>query len=269
MPQFNKVQLGLVAEQLVEIDSTNAEMVRRLSADPPPPGGFLLTAQHQISGRGQSGKHWHSSAGENWMGSLVLHPTHLFADQAFRLSQVCALAVKATVEQFIPSGNSAKQGYSGDKPSVNIKWPNDVLVAGRKIAGILIQTGIQGRQLSWAVLGIGLNVNQQAFPADLARPATSLALESRQAIDLKEVQSQLLSHLQYYYEQTDQPDFSALDQAYQLHLFQRDELALYRDLNNNETFEGLLRGTDTQGRLLLDGAKGRLTTYDPQTIAFL
>ncbi|MEM7573168.1 MAG: biotin--[acetyl-CoA-carboxylase] ligase [Bacteroidota bacterium] len=269
MSQFNKVQLGLVAEQLVEIDSTNAELVRRLSVNPPPPGGFLLTAQHQTSGRGQSGKQWHSTAGKNWMGSLLLHPVHLFADQAFRLSQVCALAVKETVEQFIPNYTSVKEDDSAGKPTVSIKWPNDILVDGRKIAGILIQTGIQGRQLSWAILGIGLNANQKAFPASLARPATSLALESRQLIDLKVLQSQLLSRLQYFYEQSAHPNFRTLDQAYQLHLFQRDELSHYRDLKSNKTFKGLLRGTDMQGRLLLDGPQGRLTTYDPQTIAFL
>ena len=280
MPQFNKVRLGLVAEQLIEVDSTNAELVRRLAERPLPPAGFLLSTQRQSKGRGQTGKQWHSEAGANWTASLLLYPTHLAADQAFRLSQVCALAVRDVVVAMLANGSSSTNRLSADSvdqnlrgtigpAEVQIKWPNDILVDSRKIAGILIQTGIQGRMLSWAILGIGLNVNQRQFPSGLARVPTSLALETGKTVGLEDLQSQLLARLGYYYNQTASAHFTALDGAYQSQLFQRDQQSLYRDLQSGETFEGILRGTDQQGRLLLDGPEGRLTTYDPQSIAFL
>jgi BirA family transcriptional regulator, biotin operon repressor / biotin---[acetyl-CoA-carboxylase] ligase len=124
--------------------------------------GALFGAETQLRGRGRRGSAWHSEPGAGLWFSVLLRP-QLAADVAPALSLCAGLAVRAAV-----ASRSAAQ--------VAVKWPNDVLAGGRKIAGILIESQVIGQQLSGVVVGIGLNVEQRAFPEELAELATSLAL---------------------------------------------------------------------------------------------
>ncbi|MEL6667887.1 MAG: biotin--[acetyl-CoA-carboxylase] ligase [Bacteroidota bacterium] len=278
MDSFNKIEIGLVSERMIAVDSTNTELVRRLQSGAVLPEGFVLSAHHQTQGRGQGGTHWHTQAGTNWTGSIYLRPAHLSADLGFRLSQVAALATVRVCEVLLreyfshprlvsPSGKGTD--YSNKTGKISIKWPNDILVDDRKIAGILIQTGLQGQRLAWAVIGIGLNVNQLDFPPGLNRPACSLAMLIGQTIDIDEVQSTLIQALQTEYVRSQDDLAQALNQDYQSLLYRRGELATYREQGQARTFVGILRGTDAEGRLLLDGPDGRLRTYDPKSIVFV
>ena len=121
--------------------------------------GTTVAAEYQTAGKGQQGNRWESEAGKNIMCSLLLYPDFLPIHQNFLLSEVVALGVKDTVEQYI-------------RP-IDIKWPNDIYYQNRKIAGILIENELTGQIISKSIVGIGLNVNQEQF-SDAAPNAVSL-----------------------------------------------------------------------------------------------
>jgi BirA family biotin operon repressor/biotin-[acetyl-CoA-carboxylase] ligase len=146
------------------------------------PGPLAIFAEHQTAGRGRFARKWESESGEGLSLSLLLRPT---AAQRFwpRLTALAALAVARCAAEFLP----------GD--GVQIKWPNDVVVSGKKIAGILAETGSDPVRGPFVVLGIGLNVNQVSFPAPLSTTASSLRMLKGRELERAAVAASLLGHL--------------------------------------------------------------------------
>lgn len=124
------------------------------------PEGTVLVADRQTAGRGRHGRSWHSPAGAGFYGSVLLRPDVPIA-RAHVLTFVAAVAVAETI---------AALGV----PNVEIKWPNDVLLDGRKTSGILVETGNIDHRVDVAIAGIGVNLLREAVPFDLADRATSL-----------------------------------------------------------------------------------------------
>ncbi|MBL6933533.1 MAG: biotin--[acetyl-CoA-carboxylase] ligase [Rhodospirillales bacterium] len=143
------------------IDSTNEE-AKRLAADGAPEG-IVVWAREQTAGRGRRGREWVSKAG-NLYCSLLLRPNcHAF--KAMQLSFIASLAMADTAASVLPKGTF-----------VNCKWPNDVLVEGRKISGILLESKtVPLGGMDWLVIGVGLNIKH--YPEDVEFPATSLDRE--------------------------------------------------------------------------------------------
>jgi len=154
------LSLGSPASFLETTESTNDDALQAAKAGLG--HGALFGAETQSRGRGRRGSAWHSEAGAGLWFSVLLRP-RLAAEIAPALSLCAGLAVREAV---------TSRGLA----QVAVKWPNDVLAGGRKIAGVLIESQVIGQQLSGVVVGIGLNVEQRAFPEELARVATSLAL---------------------------------------------------------------------------------------------
>ncbi|MBN2494253.1 MAG: biotin--[acetyl-CoA-carboxylase] ligase [Deltaproteobacteria bacterium] len=163
---------------LESVDSTNAEALRWASAGAP--DGACVLADQQVAGRGRAGRCWHSPPGRNVYLSMVMRP-----DVGATLSLVPlfgAVATREAVSRSLPSG-----------PVPKIKWPNDVLIADRKVAGVLAEVA----QTRCVVLGIGINVNMEPceFPEGLRRPAASLCMFSRVLLERREVLARLLDSL--------------------------------------------------------------------------
>lgn len=177
----------VIVHEVVETDSTNS-LAKQLALE----GADHLTlvlAQQQSSGRGRYGREWVSTAG-NVFWSMILRPSADWPSLT-GLSHVAALAVHATIASFV--GNDA---------NVQIKWPNDVLVNGKKIAGILLEASPvtankrkteSAQQLNgWVVVGIGINVTN--YPAQLNYPATSLHAEGGVDSHREQVVANLTQH---------------------------------------------------------------------------
>jgi len=163
-----------------QIGSTNDE-AKRLAQNGAPEG-TLVIADHQTSGRGRLDRRWESPPGSSLLMSLLFRP-ELAPRQAQRLTMICGLAVLDAVEQ--------ETGLR-----LGLKWPNDVLVNGAKVAGILTELGLSGDQVDYVVVGIGLNVNLEPtqLPGDLLMPATSLSEASgREVARLPLLQAFLLA----------------------------------------------------------------------------
>ena len=133
---------------LTECTSTS-DIARDWARDPANPAadGAVVTADFQTAGRGRRGRSWQSGAGENLLMSVVLRPPYPVTD-AWHLAFVAALAVSDAVGEF--------------GPAPELKWPNDILIDGRKVSGILVETVVDPS--GWAaIVGVGVNVNQAAF----------------------------------------------------------------------------------------------------------
>ena len=135
------------------------------------PHGALVFAEQQTRGRGRHGRHWESHAGLNLTFSIVLRP-HVPVSRYPMFTLAAGKSVHAVLTRHWPT------------LTTSIKWPNDILIDGRKCAGILLESSIgPSTEENVVILGIGLNVNQTVFPADIEHSATSLLLETGQLQD--------------------------------------------------------------------------------------
>jgi BirA family biotin operon repressor/biotin-[acetyl-CoA-carboxylase] ligase len=204
-------------------DSTN-ERAKELAAAGAP-GGTLVTADEQTAGRGRQGRVWTAPAGSALLLSLLLRDL----DERHAL---LPLAAAVAVCDALPVDAS-------------IKWPNDVWIDGRKLAGILVE----GRpQEGWAVLGVGVNVTTESFPADIADTATSLGLAGVSATP-ESVLADLLPGLARWLDAPDQKVLSAW----------RSRDALKGKRVRWSDGEGIAEGIDDSGALLVQTANGRVT----------
>jgi BirA family biotin operon repressor/biotin-[acetyl-CoA-carboxylase] ligase len=241
----NTLFVGKVAYRHDRLDSTNAEALRLLTAKTRPVEGTAISASEQTAGRGQIGRSWYASPGLNLTTSVILYPKFLPADRQFRLNQAVSLAVADTVRDCLPHRAAA----------VRIKWPNDIYVADRKIAGILLQNGIQGRHLAYSVVGIGLNINEIDFPASLPNP-TSLRREAGPVFDPVAVAPLLYTRLEQRYLQARRGEDEAAAAAYGQSLYRSGQPTYFRRADGSR-FRGTIVHVDRQGRLLVDSALGR------------
>lgn len=146
--------------------------------------GAVILAHQQTAGQGQRGRTWISAPDQDLTFSVVLVPNDLRAEEQFILSKIAALAVVDVVKATV-------------KGEAKIKWPNDILVERRKVAGILIQNELIGEKVASCVIGIGINVNSSDLPEDLL--ATSLSLECGHALDRSALLERLCERLEARY----------------------------------------------------------------------
>jgi BirA family biotin operon repressor/biotin-[acetyl-CoA-carboxylase] ligase len=219
------------------------------------PDGTLVVAETQHAGRGRHGRVWLAPPGENLTFSLVLRrPVTL--SEAPRLTLIVGLAVRAAVAAHTPT-----MAADGSPQRPLVKWPNDVLVNGRKLAGILVETQVRGAELAALIVGVGINVATREFPPPIATTACSLAglggRVSRESL-LADVLAELEARLARFAGQ----GFEALREE----LTQVDALAGKRLTVGNYT--GIARGFDESGALVLvtdDG--GRVAVFSGEAIA--
>lgn len=160
--------------------------------------GTVIRAEMQTGGRGRMGRSWVSKRGEGLYLSILLKPRKKIKS-ASQLSLVAGLGVCTTAEHFLQNG-------------VNIKWPNDVLCNGRKLSGILTETVIRGDNADYFITGIGININNTAFPTEIENKATSFYMESGKNVKIESLTTKLIDELDILYEGFFNGDFSYLSE---------------------------------------------------------
>ncbi len=161
------------------VDSTNLAAMQAAAAGEPE--GSVFAAEEQIAGRGRGGHSWHSEKSSGIYCSIILRP-ELPPAEVLVLSLAAGLAVQAAVEQ-----------VGGTRP--DLRWPNDLLLNGKKFCGMLTEMNAEPTRVRYIVLGVGMNVNQQRFPADLETTATSLRNETGRPWSRVELTAALLQSL--------------------------------------------------------------------------
>lgn len=233
--------LGHTIHTLDEVESTQGEIARLAAAGAPE--GTVVTARHQQAGRGRRGRVWWDGAGESLLVSVLLRPP-LPVAEAPLLTLLGALAVAVAVEA------------EGVTPG--IRWPNDILVDGRKLAGILAEaaTTAEGR-LDRVVLGIGINVNQGTFPPELADRAVSLRMLTGRRHDAGRVLEGMLGALDAGYRELRARGGANLRQAWR-----RRSVTLGARVRTADGREGVAEDLDEAGALIVraeDGSRLRVS----------
>ncbi|NWB88853.1 bifunctional biotin--[acetyl-CoA-carboxylase] ligase/biotin operon repressor BirA [Pseudomonas gingeri] len=220
------------------IDSTNAEALRLMEKGAAAP--FIVVAERQTAGRGRRGRHWVSPFAENIYYSLLLRIEGGMR-QLEGLSLVVGLAVLSALREL----GIARAG---------LKWPNDVLVDNKKIAGILLELVGDPADVCHVVLGVGINVNMQVAE-QVDQLWTSARLETGRSIDRNELIASLGEKLRFYLEWHQSSGFAAIQAEWeQNHLWQGRKVALVAGVSQ---VEGIVLGIDQQGalRLQVDGVE--------------
>jgi len=229
-------------EWLAETDSTQ-RVARDLARDGAPEGTVVI-AEAQTAGRGRLGRTWHSPPGQSLYCSVVLRPT---VDPAAvpQLALVAGIAVAVTVVEV--TGLAA-----------TIKWPNDVLVGGRKIAGILTEMEAEVERVRHVVCGIGVNLNVPAdgFPPELADKATSLLAQSGRPVDRAAFTGRLLGALEARYGRYLAQGFSAMRSEWEGYSCLTGKAV--RVAGPDGETAGRVLGLDGDGALRLEGPDGRV-----------
>lgn len=214
---------------LFEVDSTN-NYASNLMKSETLPHASVITAQFQTQGRGQRGNEWQGTANQNLMATWVFYFNRLKIADSFVYNQAVALALRKSISKWL------------DK-DVFIKWPNDIIVEDKKIAGILIENNIQGDIVKSSLCGIGVNVLQLQFPIG---NATSLRLEGSKIdkVDdlLNNVHEQLLLHLEMI-----QNSPIGIHKQYLQYLYKLGENACFNF--KDVQVQGQIKGIDEWGRL--------------------
>lgn len=242
---------GQTLVRLDRVDSTNnylAEMVRSVTL----PEGFLVLAREQFAGRGQRGAKWAAEAGASLTMSLLYTPVFLKPEQQFYLSKAVALGVADAVQCFTNG-------------RVQVKWPNDVLLNGRKICGILIENQVGASRKWHSVIGVGLNVNQSVFELGL-KNATSLLRETGKPCNVETVTARVCEFIEANYLKL-RANITALDARYRELLYGTDEDLRYE--TDDERFTGRVVDVDERGRLLLQPESGTVQAFDLKEIRVL
>lgn len=246
----NSAIVGKVLIEFNKLDSTNAYALNLLTGNRPAEGTVIVT-DHQTAGRGQMGTHWHSGSGKNLTFSIILYPDFLAATDQFYLNKAIAVALVTSLSPLLPG--------------IRIKWPNDIYIQNRKLAGILIQNQIRGQHLQASVIGIGLNVRQTDFPSEVPN-ATSLLLEGVEVVSLNQLLKVILSGLDNHYRQLRQQP-SSLDATYRHLLYRRQEATRF-ELSDGTTVEGYIQDVDASGRLEVSLNNGKKHFFSFKEIVY-
>ncbi len=226
-----------------KVDSTNRVALELGHAGEPE--GAVILGEEQTAGRGRAGRGWHSERAVGIYVTLLLRPK-LAPVQAPLLTMMAGLSAHAAIQ--------AQTGLM-----VDLKWPNDLLIGGKKVGGILTEMHAEPGQIRFVIVGIGLNVNQDKFPADLAGSATSLRVASGRPQSRLELLVRLLREFERDYN-----DFLSEGSGAVIERFTRvssyTQGKRVRVSNGKESFMGTTAGLGPEGLLQVKRDSGQVTT---------
>ena len=227
-------------------NDTAAEIIQNAQAF----DGTIVITSDQTSGRGQRGNTWETLPGQNITMSVILKPDFLNASQQFSLNIAISLGIYAFLSKYISE-------------ELKIKWPNDIYVGNRKMGGVLIENTLSGSRISFAIVGIGLNINQLEFSENRT---ISLRLAIRKdEFALESLVEELCICLEKYYLQLKSGKASVLKQQYLNRLYRYQETHYFR--RNDQRFLGKIVGIADNGPLMVE-IDGEVNYFDFKEIAF-
>lgn len=241
--QLNTSVMGRSLVCLDETASTNAYAFRL--AEEGATEGTVVIADAQSGGKGRLGRVWASPPGVNLYCSVILRP-FVKPYEAPQLTFLSAVAVARAIEQ-----------VTGLKPE--IKWPNDVLIEGKKVAGLLNEMSAETDGINFVILGLGVNLNMstEQFPPDLRSPATSLLLEAGQPVERVRFVAQMLRELDMLYAGFLTHGFLQVREEWQRRCNAHDREVVVSN-GGAEVVRGMFGGIDGDGALLVRHTDGRV-----------
>lgn len=237
--------------QLEETDSTN-NYIKRLLSKQEIEECSVVIAEKQTSGRGQRGNSWESEPGKNLTFSVVFYPHHIPASRQFALSQIISLGIIDILQKFGP-------GFS-------IKWPNDIYWNEKKLVGILIENELTGHTFNTAIVGIGINVNQEFFLSTAPNPI-SLKQITGKDIDRHTLLSDILNAIIKRYYHYEEYNDKTLNDNYMKFLFRNNGTYFFK--TDNERFKASIKGIENDGHLILETENGEERKYAFKEVSYV
>jgi BirA family biotin operon repressor/biotin-[acetyl-CoA-carboxylase] ligase len=245
----NTLFLGKDIHFLPDCHSTNDMALQALRQKEAGEGSIFIT-NHQTRGKGQRGNSWETKPGENLTFSVVLQPKFLDLSEQFLLNIAISNAIRRCLQEYVPG--------------LLVKWPNDLVVPGfGKIGGILIENLVGSSGWDYAVVGIGININQNQFASP---KATSLSLITGNSYPLEELFKLIIVHLEQAYIALKKGKNAVLTREYLQHLHLIDEWAVFKV--GEEELEGKIIGLTDSGNLLLELPTGRQQSFGIKELTF-
>jgi BirA family transcriptional regulator, biotin operon repressor / biotin---[acetyl-CoA-carboxylase] ligase len=257
-PPYTK-PIGLPFLELQSVDSTNNYARQQIHAGLAQ-HGMTIFAHEQLSGKGQRGKGWNSEKNSNIILSILIRPQPLLLTQQFMLS-VC---VTVAIHDFFMK-------YAGS--DTKIKWPNDLYWQDRKAGGVLIESIVGSRSKrtpleesgvglwEWSIVGIGININQTAFPSELPNPV-SLKQITGKNFDTIDLAKELCELLNKNFDELINDGFENIYAAYLAHLYKINSTVKFK--KDNRVFEATIKSVSPSGKLIVQHA----IEEDPIVIGF-
>ncbi|ARD86750.1 biotin--[acetyl-CoA-carboxylase] ligase [Rickettsia bellii] len=254
-----------------ELDSTNLEAIR-IAKSNKPDRDYIILAKSQTKGRGRSGKNWQSTLG-NLHVSLLIKPNKEL-ELLPQLSFVTALAVYDSMVHVIPWLDHGIQKINeipiqacGMTPlvlkKIQLKWPNDVLVGGKKISGILLES-VKVEDAYYLIIGVGINITYH--PINIDQPTTSLVAEELPIITPQALLEILIENFEKYYQIWEKNGFSFIRGTWLKHAYKLHENISVKYQNNIVT--GTFQGIDSIGRIILQLPSKKILSFSTAELSF-
>ena len=234
--------------KLIEIDSTNdyAKKILRSQKKSLP---FLVQTSYQTKGRGQRNKYWNSDRNKNLLCSLAFQVRDIQIEEQFVISQIIAVSLYKTLQEY--------------QIDAFVKWPNDIYIKNKKIAGILIENSLISSRIESTIIGLGFNINQINFPDELTDKAISLKLIKEKEFDIDIFLKKWIGSLQWAFS----VDKEEIKEIYHKVLYQRDKTCDYKDAKG--FFKGKILGVDPSGQLILQLPNSIIKYYMNSNLQYL
>jgi BirA family biotin operon repressor/biotin-[acetyl-CoA-carboxylase] ligase len=216
--------------------------------------GMVVSAVEQTRGKGQDQNHWESKAGENLTISILIQPKDLLPASQFMLNKISSLAICDFVRSVLNAEN------------VYIKWPNDIYIGDKKVAGILINNTIEGDEITWSVIGIGININQTIFRSNAPNPV-SLKQISGKNYNPDECLQELCKAFDLRFTQLFDKEYKLIDSDYLGALYRYGVFAQY--VYKNQILQARIAGLGEFGHLQIETADGDQLHCDMKEITFV
>lgn len=249
---FSGIFIGQNRIVLERVASTNDYLKAELSKSKPFPEGTVIMAVEQYAGRGQVGTQWQSPRGKNLTASILLCPHFLHPSQQFTLNIAICLAIQQVLSTIL-------------NEEVQIKWPNDIYINNKKLGGILIENILQGNLWKYAIIGIGINVNQSDFPDKMTK-AGSLIKLLHESYSIEKLLSEICTGIDHLYFQLRSGNFVEQKRLYGQHLFGINEIRSFKI--DGVLVEGKIVDVDENGMLVID-FNGHLAKFGFKEIEYL
>ena len=243
----NELYLGLktevIGQKIVYVEETSStQLIAQQLLHQDTPEGTLVVTNFQSAGRGRLSRAWLSEPGDNIAMSLILKPK-LSMQQFPQLTFLASVSIVAAIKEVV--GIEAQ-----------IKWPNDIFIAGKKVCGVLTEMVSAPEEVKAVIIGMGINVNQAVFAEDIATIATSLRLESGEKQQRSALIQAILVHFEAFYQQYLTEGFSPIKKYWEAHALQFNKNIKARTLKG--VLEGEFKGITDDGVLLLQDVAGEI-----------
>tara|TARA_R100000353_G_scaffold176130_2_gene149702 strand:+ start:3836 stop:4567 length:732 start_codon:yes stop_codon:yes gene_type:complete len=238
--------------KLNAIDSTN-NYLKQLAKSTSLLEPTVVVTQNQLSGRGQMGNSWVSRQGQSLTFSMFKLCKGLPADRQFDISMAVSIAIARVISQL-------------NTPKVSVKWPNDIMSAKKKIGGILIENVLEGSTIKYAIIGIGLNINNEAFHH--LPQAASLKMVTGNTFNVEEVFQKIITEVFKTLEDLSISNRENLKQEYLQNLFQIDKISVF-ETPNGKRFNGIVKGVSPIGELLVSAEDESLHKFQLKEVKLI